>query len=275
MATKKTQTDNLNKAKAIVKKLNNDLIDASFNAIENTVKKGEKWQKLTAKLIKKAEPLTKKQVEMVVETAETLKGQLETSTERLKKLVGYDPKVVANAKKMVAEHPIVEKAEELKSKVEKEVASNKYVQKAEKISTEFKQNLMTTVAEVKSKIDAYTDVTTATEKPAKKTTTKKSTVKKETSTKKEVAKIIVEKVATVDDLKVIKGIGPVLEQSLNELNITSYAQIAKIAIKDLTKLLDDAGINSKIYDLAGWKAQAKLAQKGDFEAIKNWGKENA
>ena len=120
MATKKTKTDaKLGKAKAIVKKINNDLIDASFNAIETTVKTGEKWQKLTSKLIKKAEPLTQQQINMVVETAESIKGQLETGTERLKNLVGYDPKMVENAKKMVSEHPIVEKAEEVKEKIEK------------------------------------------------------------------------------------------------------------------------------------------------------------
>ena len=50
MATKKKtkkQDDKLGKAKAIVKKINSDLIDASFNAIESTVKTGEKWQKLS------------------------------------------------------------------------------------------------------------------------------------------------------------------------------------------------------------------------------------
>ena len=66
METKKSKKENIDKAKAIVKKINNDLIDASFNAIETTVKTGEKWQKLTAKLLKKAEPLTKQQINMVV-----------------------------------------------------------------------------------------------------------------------------------------------------------------------------------------------------------------
>jgi hypothetical protein len=36
------------------------------------------------------------------------------------------------------------------------------------------------------------------------------------------------------------------------------------------KMLTNAGINAKIYDLSGWKAQAKLALKGDMEAVKNW-----
>ncbi len=63
-------------------------------------------------------------------------------------------------------------------------------------------------------------------------------------------------------VKVIKGIGPVLEKNLNELNITAYDQISKMTIEDLTNLLNGAGINAKIYDLEGWKAQATLALKG-------------
>jgi len=276
MATKKTKKDDkLGKAKAIVKKINSDLIDASFNAIETTVKTGEKWQKLTAKLVKKAEPLTKQQINMVLETAESIKGQLETSTERLKNLVGYDAQVLENAKKKVAEHPLVEKAEEMKDKFEKEVANNKYVKKAEKMSETLKKNLSETIEDVKGKIETYTEeaLNTVNEKldDIKPATTKKTTKKK--VVKKEVAveeKIVVEKVNQKDDLKVIKGIGPVLEKSLNELNVTAYSQIAKMTIKNMTKLLNDAGINAKIYDLSGWKAQSKLALKGDMEAVKNW-----
>ncbi|WP_339882987.1 hypothetical protein [Polaribacter vadi] len=278
MATKKSKSkkDNkLGKAKAIVMKINSDLINASFNAIETTVKTGEKWQKLTAKLVKKAEPLTKQQINMVVETAESIKGQLENSTERLKTLVGYDPKLMENAKKMVKENPLVEKAEEMKDKFEKEVANNKLVKKAEKMSDKLKKTISSTIDEAKEKIEEYTEdaLNTVNEKlddvkPSKaKKTTKKKVVKKEVVIEE---KIVVEKTEVINDLKVIKGIGPVLEKSLNELNITSYEQISKMTLKNMGKLLTDAGINAKIYDLSGWKAQAKLALKGDMEAVKNW-----
>lgn len=277
MATKKSkkQDNKLGKAKAIVKRINSDLIDASFNAIESTVKTGEKWQKLTAKLVKKAEPLTKQQINMVVETAESIKGQLENSTERLKTLVGYDPKMMENAKKMVKENPLVEKAEEMKEKFEKEVANNKLVKKAEKMSDKLKKTISSTIDEAKEKIEEYTEdaLNTVNEKlddakPSKaKKTTKKKVVKKEVVIEE---KIVVEKTDVINDLKVIKGIGPVLEKSLNELNVTSYEQISKMTLKDMDKLLTDAGINAKIYNLSGWKAQAKLALKGDMEAVKNW-----
>jgi predicted flap endonuclease-1-like 5' DNA nuclease len=84
--------------------------------------------------------------------------------------------------------------------------------------------------------------------------------------------VVVAKTDVKDDLKVIKGIGPVLEKSLNDLGITAYEQLAKMTIKDVTSVLASAGINTKIYDLSGWKAQAKLALKGDMEAVNNWSK---
>jgi predicted flap endonuclease-1-like 5' DNA nuclease len=287
MATKKSNKINkIGKAKAIFKKLNNDLIDASFNAIETTVKTGEKWQKLTAKLVKKTEPLTKKQISMVVETAESIKGQLEHSTARLKTLVGYDPKMMENAKKMVAKNPLVEKAEELKEKFEKEVSNNKLVKKAEKMSKKLKKNISSTLDEAKEKIEDYTEnaMDSVSEKMEKKTpkktkkTTKNKVVKKqeaviEKKEEKVSANIQVTETEVIDNLKVIKGIGPVLEKSLNDLNITAYDQIAKMTIADLTDLLNNAGINAQIYDLSGWKAQAELALTGDMDAVKNWGKE--
>lgn len=280
MATKKSKkVNNIGKAKAIVKKINNDLIDASFNAIETTVKTGEKWQKLTSKLMKKAEPLTKQQINMVVETAENIKSQLENGTSRLKTLVGYDPKMLEDAKKMISENALVEKAEEMKDKIEKEVSNNKLVKKAEKMSSKLKKNITETIEEVKERIEEYTvdakekvEEVTGTKK-SKKNTPKPAAPKKKTVAKKVVAnKVVVTKTDVKDDLKVIKGIGPVLEKSLNDLGITAYEQLAKMTIKDVTSVLASAGINTKIYDLSGWKAQAKLALKGDMEGVKNWSK---
>ena len=70
-------------------------------------------------------------------------------------------------------------------------------------------------------------------------------------------KVAVPKSDKNDDLKAIKGIGPKLEEVLGTIGFTAYEQLAKLSIKDLTKLLSDAGINTKMYDLSSWKKQAK------------------
>ena len=272
-ATKSKKVNRLAKAKGIVKKINADLIDASFDAIETTVRTGEKWQKLTAKLIKKAEPITEQQMAMFMETAETLKGQVETGTERLKTLVGYDS-TIAKAKKIVSENPIVEKAEEVKNKIQKEVSNNKLVKKAEKMSVKLKKEITETIEDVKEKIEDYTEdvLEDVNEKVSEVLGAKKAPAKKATVKKAVAKKVTILNSTVKNDLKVIKGIGPKLEKTLNKVGFTSFEQLAKMTIKDITKVLSDAGVNTKIYDISGWKAQAKLAFKGDIEAVKNWTK---
>lgn len=286
--TKTKKVDKLKKAKGVVKKINSDLIDASFHAIETTVKAGEKWQKLTKKLIKKTEPLTKQQMNMVVETAETLKEQVESSTERLKNLVGYDPKMIEQAKENFVHHPMVEKAEAIKDKIESEVSNNKFVKKAEKITNKLRKEITETIEDVKEKIEDYAEdivenvnekvddfIGLEDEKPkrkaAKKKVSKKTTAKK-TPEKKATIKVELPKTDLKNDLKVIKGIGPKLEERLNKIGFTAYEQLAKITLKDLRVLLSEGGVNPKMYDLSGWKAQAKLAAKGNLEAVANWTK---
>ena len=264
MSKKSKKENKLKKAKAIVKKINNDLIDASFNAIETTVKTGEKWQKLTSKLIKKAEPLSKKQINMFVDTAENIKGQLETSTDRLKDLIGYDPKMIEKAKKMVAKNPLAKKADNVATKLIKEVEENPLVKKAEKMTAKLKKQISETIEDVKEKVEDYTeDAKKAT--PKKKKTTKKAVAKKTTPKKvvekKPVAKKTpVIKTAKIDDLKTIKGIGPKMEIVLNAASITSFEDLAKQTEKDLEKVLADAGMNPKMYDLSTWADQAKATK---------------
>jgi len=60
-----------------------------------------------------------------------------------------------------------------------------------------------------------------------------------------------------DDLKVIKGIGPKLEQTLNSLGITSYAQVAKMKVRDYD-LVDSLLTNFKGRGKRDeWSKQAK------------------
>ena len=249
MATKKRKkVSKLEKAKTIIKKINNDLIDASFDAIETTVKTGEKWQKLTAKLIKKTEPLTKQQINMFTETAETIKGQLENGTERLKKLVGFNSAVFEQAKDIVTENPLAKKAERMTAKLKKEITET-----IEEISEEVQEK-------VGKKAKRKTKKTTAKKTPAKKATAKKPATKK-TVVKKETAKKAVVKENTgKDDLKVIKGIGPKIETILNNAGITSYKELAKLSVTSINKILSEAEIvNIKIYNTSDWKVLAKEA----------------
>ncbi len=82
----------------------------------------------------------------------------------------------------------------------------------------------------------------------------------------EVAQTIKEKVTEITnttavktDLKVINGIGPKLEQVLNDVGINNYAGLTKARKKDLQNILDQAGPRYRMHNPEDWKAQAKLA----------------
>ncbi len=304
MATKQKtkKTNRIEKAKVVVKKINNDLIDASFKAIETSVKAGEKWQKLTAKLIKKSEPLTKKQVSMFVETAENIKEQVESGTKRLKTLVGYDPTMLDKAKNMVTENPLVDKAEKMAAKFKKEVSENPMFIKAEKMGVKLKKEATEAFVDVKGKVENivedakekfedYTDeakdkvedvIEDVKEKVGKVVKKEKKVAKKVTAAKKKVVakkNAVAKKIKVVasdakNDLKVLRGIGPKMEEVLNEGGITSFEQLAKMTLKDVNGVLASAGINTKVYNASDWKAQAKIAVKGDMDVLSQWIKDN-
>lgn len=67
--------------------------------------------------------------------------------------------------------------------------------------------------------------------------------------------------AEPDDLKKIKGVGPVLEKKLHALGITTYAQICNWTSDDIERV--DATLNFKgRIEREGWIEQAKLLKNG-------------
>ncbi len=67
-----------------------------------------------------------------------------------------------------------------------------------------------------------------------------------------------------DDLKLIAGVGPVLEKKLNDFGVTQFAQIAAFKKADIEKL--DEGLNFKgRIARDDWVKQAKALAKGGVE----------
>ncbi len=73
--------------------------------------------------------------------------------------------------------------------------------------------------------------------------------------------------AVEDDLKVIEGIGPKLEQVLKEAGIKTYRDLAGKSAAELQAVLDAAGI-ARISNPQTWAEQAKLAAEGKWEELK-------
>jgi predicted flap endonuclease-1-like 5' DNA nuclease len=105
------------------------------------------------------------------------------------------------------------------------------------------------------------------EKPAKKV---KSTAEKTIKSKPSASKL--EKSAKenqkVDDLKIIEGIGPVIETLLKKAGILSFSKLAKMHPTQLRNLLMENGARYKMYDPTSWPEQASFAANGNWNALK-------
>jgi predicted flap endonuclease-1-like 5' DNA nuclease len=70
-----------------------------------------------------------------------------------------------------------------------------------------------------------------------------------------------------DNLKVIEGIGPKLEEMLNQHRIYTFRQLADTSVAVLQGILDEAGEAYRIHDPATWPEQAGLLSEGKLEAF--------
>jgi predicted flap endonuclease-1-like 5' DNA nuclease len=73
-----------------------------------------------------------------------------------------------------------------------------------------------------------------------------------------------------DDLKRIEGIGPKIEELLNEEGIYKYEQLATAKAETLRTILDKAGARFRLHDPQSWATQAELADKGDWTKLKEY-----
>jgi len=76
-----------------------------------------------------------------------------------------------------------------------------------------------------------------------------------------------------DDLKLISGVGPVLEGKLNAIGITSWAQVAKLTAADIAKLEDHLAFPGRVARDEWIKQAEALARGGVEEYRKVFGKD--
>ncbi len=68
-----------------------------------------------------------------------------------------------------------------------------------------------------------------------------------------------------DDLTLIEGIGPKINQLLHQAGIQTFAQLATTEVERLRQLLDEADL--RFIDPASWPEQAKLAAEGKMAEL--------
>jgi large subunit ribosomal protein L27 len=76
-----------------------------------------------------------------------------------------------------------------------------------------------------------------------------------------------------DNLKIVEGIGPKIEELIKAAGITTWAQLGETPTEQIQAILDAAGARYSIHNPGTWAQQAKMAAEGKFDELAVWQKE--
>jgi predicted flap endonuclease-1-like 5' DNA nuclease len=71
-----------------------------------------------------------------------------------------------------------------------------------------------------------------------------------------------------DDIIIIEGIGPKIKELFNQNGITTFAQIAKMTVPEMSTILDKGGPRFKLANPGSWAQQAMLANENRWTELK-------
>ncbi len=73
-----------------------------------------------------------------------------------------------------------------------------------------------------------------------------------------------------NDLKIIEGIGPKIEELFHNAGIKTWKALSETSVEKCQQILDDAGDRFKIHNPATWPSQAETAYHGLWKVLKWW-----
>ncbi|MEH6456348.1 MAG: hypothetical protein V7749_08500, partial [Cocleimonas sp.] len=73
-----------------------------------------------------------------------------------------------------------------------------------------------------------------------------------------------------DDLRKIEGIGPKIQEVLNNAGIFSFKELSKSSNDFIKQNLDEAGPQFRMHNPESWPQQAKLAAKGEWKELEEY-----
>ncbi len=84
------------------------------------------------------------------------------------------------------------------------------------------------------------------------------------------AKAALGKTIKQDDLKVVEGIGPKIEQLFHGFGIKTWAALGSTSVEKCQEVLNSGGKRFEIHKPGTWPEQAKLASEGKWQKLKTW-----
>lgn len=76
------------------------------------------------------------------------------------------------------------------------------------------------------------------------------------------------KLKSPNDLTVVEGIGPKINELFNNVGVVTFAQLANQTVPQMQKVLDDAGARYKLAKPGTWAQQAALAAENQWSELK-------
>lgn len=85
-----------------------------------------------------------------------------------------------------------------------------------------------------------------------------------------IAESILGKNIKEDDLKIVEGIGPKIEELFKTSGILTWKAMSELSVDRLREILSKAGERYHIHDPGTWPKQSRLAYEGKWQQLKDW-----
>jgi large subunit ribosomal protein L27 len=73
-----------------------------------------------------------------------------------------------------------------------------------------------------------------------------------------------------DDLKVVEGIGPKIEELFHAAGINTWAELATASVETMEAILEEAGPRFRMHDPATWAKQAEMCNNGQWAELETY-----
>ena len=83
------------------------------------------------------------------------------------------------------------------------------------------------------------------------------------------ASVFGEKIAK-NDLKVIEGIGPKIEELFQKSGIKTWKALSETTVEKCQQILEGAGESFKAHNPTSWPLQSEMAYTGKWDELKKW-----
>ena len=73
-----------------------------------------------------------------------------------------------------------------------------------------------------------------------------------------------------DDLKIVEGIGPKIENLFHNFDVRSWKALSELSVVKCQEVLDSGGDRFRVHDPASWPMQARMAYEGRWKDLARW-----